>query len=129
MPANTRVILIALMLAIAMLIAAIAESRAAVTPRPRPSRLPCPVRQSNSSPLVTRALVSKISWHRTGNLRARPRPALSEEKAAELAARFADWAWDDLARAADPALTYDEKFNSLILRSYDIAQFSGQVHL
>ena len=46
----------------------------------------------------------------------------AQEKAAELAERFADWAWEDPARAADLARTYNERFNSLVLRSYDDTQ-------
>ena len=48
----------------------------------------------------------------------------AQEKAAELAGRFADWAWADPARAAALARTCNEKFNSLVLRSYDDAQLS-----
>ena len=43
----------------------------------------------------------------------------AQEKAAELAGRFADWAWEDPARAAELARTYNDRFNSLVLRSYD----------
>jgi len=48
----------------------------------------------------------------------------AQEKAAELAERFADWAWENPARAAALARTYNEKFNSLVLRSYDDATLS-----
>ena len=48
----------------------------------------------------------------------------AQEKAAELAERFADWAWEDPARAAALARTYNDRFNSLVLRSYDDAQLS-----
>ena len=48
----------------------------------------------------------------------------AQEKAAELAERFADWAWEDPARAAALARTYNERFNSLVLRSYDDAALS-----
>jgi len=48
----------------------------------------------------------------------------AQEKAAELAERFSDWAWEDPARAADLARTYNDRFNSLVLRSYDGAQLS-----
>jgi N12 class adenine-specific DNA methylase/SAM-dependent methyltransferase len=48
----------------------------------------------------------------------------AQEKAAELAERFSDWAWEDPARAAGLARTYNEKFNSLVLRSYDDATLS-----
>ena len=48
----------------------------------------------------------------------------AQEKAAELAERFADWAWQDPARAAELAAAYNEKFNSLVLRSYDDAELS-----
>lgn len=43
----------------------------------------------------------------------------AQEKAAALAERFADWAWENPARAAELAATYNEKFNNLVLRSYD----------
>ena len=48
----------------------------------------------------------------------------AQEKAAELAERFSDWAWEDPARAAALARTYNDRFNSLVLRSYDDAQLS-----
>ena len=48
----------------------------------------------------------------------------AQEKATELAERFSDWAWDDPARAADLARTYNDRFNSLVLRSYDGTQLS-----
>ena len=48
----------------------------------------------------------------------------AQEKAAELAERFADWAWEDPVRAAELARTYNDRFNSLVLRSYDGAQLS-----
>ena len=48
----------------------------------------------------------------------------AQEKAAELAGRFADWAWEDPARAAALARTYNDRFNSLVLRSYDDAALS-----
>jgi N12 class adenine-specific DNA methylase len=48
----------------------------------------------------------------------------AQEKAAELAERFAEWVWQDPARAEDLARTYNEKFNNLVLRSYDNAQLT-----
>jgi len=45
----------------------------------------------------------------------------AQEKAAELAERFAAWAWEDHARAEHLARTYNERFNNLVLRSYDNA--------
>jgi N12 class adenine-specific DNA methylase len=48
----------------------------------------------------------------------------AQEKAAELAERFSEWAWDDPVRAADLARTYNDRFNSLVLRSYDGTQLS-----
>ena len=48
----------------------------------------------------------------------------AQEKAAELAERFAAWAWEDPARAEDLARTYNERFNNLVLRSYDSAQLT-----
>ena len=48
----------------------------------------------------------------------------AQEKAAELAERFSEWAWEDPARAADLARAYNEKFNSLVLRGYDDADLS-----
>ena len=48
----------------------------------------------------------------------------AQEKAAELAERFSDWAWEDPARAAALARTYNDRFNSLVLRSYDDAALS-----
>ena len=40
----------------------------------------------------------------------------AQEKAAELAARFAEWAWEDPARATDLAARYNETLNNLVLR-------------
>ena len=48
----------------------------------------------------------------------------AQEKAAELAGRFSDWAWENPARAAELARTYNDRFNNLVLRSYDDAQLS-----
>ena len=48
----------------------------------------------------------------------------AQEKATELAEHFAAWAWQEPARAEDLARTYNERFNSLVLRSYDDAQLS-----
>ncbi len=48
----------------------------------------------------------------------------AQEKARELTDRFADWAWEDPARAIDLARTYNDTFNSLVLRSYDNAKLS-----
>jgi N12 class adenine-specific DNA methylase/SAM-dependent methyltransferase len=48
----------------------------------------------------------------------------AQEKAAELGERFAEWAWEGPARAAELVAAYNEKFNSLVLRSYDDAQLS-----
>jgi N12 class adenine-specific DNA methylase/SAM-dependent methyltransferase len=48
----------------------------------------------------------------------------AQEKAAELGDRFSDWAWEDPARATALARTYNDRFNSLVLRSYDAAQLS-----
>jgi N12 class adenine-specific DNA methylase/SAM-dependent methyltransferase len=48
----------------------------------------------------------------------------AQEKAAELAERFAEWAWEHPGRAAELARTYNDRFNSLVLRSYDGAQLS-----
>jgi N12 class adenine-specific DNA methylase len=48
----------------------------------------------------------------------------AQEKATELTERFAAWAWEVPARAADLARTYNERFNHLVLRSYDGAQLT-----
>ena len=48
----------------------------------------------------------------------------AQEKAAELAERFAEWAWEDPARAAQLADTYNRLFNDIVLRNYDDAQLS-----
>ena len=45
----------------------------------------------------------------------------AQEKATELAERFSDWAWEDPAARAELARIYNERFNSLVLRSYDDA--------
>jgi N12 class adenine-specific DNA methylase len=48
----------------------------------------------------------------------------AQEKAAELAERFSDWAWEDPDRANELATTYNERFNNLVLRNYDNAELS-----
>jgi N12 class adenine-specific DNA methylase len=48
----------------------------------------------------------------------------AQEKAAQIAGRFAEWAWEDPARAAALARAYNDRFNSLVLRSYDDASLS-----
>ena len=48
----------------------------------------------------------------------------AQEKAAELAERFSEWAWQDPDRAAQLASTYNRLFNDIVLRSYDDAQLS-----
>ena len=48
----------------------------------------------------------------------------AQEKAAELAGRFAERAWEDPARAARLAGTYNRLFNDIVLRNYDDAQLS-----
>jgi hypothetical protein len=48
----------------------------------------------------------------------------AQEKAAELAERFSEWAWENPARAAQLADTYNRLFNDIVLRSYDDAQLS-----
>jgi N12 class adenine-specific DNA methylase len=45
-------------------------------------------------------------------------------KADELSNKFTDWLWEDPQRSAELARTYNERFNSLVLRSYDGAQLS-----
>jgi N12 class adenine-specific DNA methylase len=48
----------------------------------------------------------------------------AQEKAAELAERFSEWAWKDPDRAVELARTYNDRFNSLVLRAYDNARLS-----
>jgi N12 class adenine-specific DNA methylase len=48
----------------------------------------------------------------------------AQEKATELAERFSEWAWENPARAAQLAETYNRLFNDIVLRSYDDAQLS-----
>ena len=48
----------------------------------------------------------------------------AQEKAAELAERFREWAWEDPARAEQLAAVYNRLFNDVVLRSYDDASLS-----
>jgi len=48
----------------------------------------------------------------------------AQQKATELAERFSEWVWEDPHRARELARAYNEKFNSLVLRSYDDAALS-----
>lgn len=50
--------------------------------------------------------------------------AAAAEKASELAARFADWAWEDADRAQALARAYNDKLNAYVLRSYDGVRLS-----
>jgi N12 class adenine-specific DNA methylase len=48
----------------------------------------------------------------------------AQEKAVALGERFSEWVWEDPARAASLARAYNDKFNNLVLRSYDGARLS-----
>jgi N12 class adenine-specific DNA methylase len=48
----------------------------------------------------------------------------AQAKADELSARFADWIWENPQRATELARTYNDRFNSLVLRSYDDVELS-----
>jgi len=45
--------------------------------------------------------------------------AAAQDKARELGDRFAEWVWEDPERADRLAGVYNERFNALVLRSYD----------
>ncbi|MDA8281998.1 MAG: helicase [Actinomycetota bacterium] len=46
----------------------------------------------------------------------------AQEKAAELAERFREWLWEDPERTEALVRTYNDRFNAIVLRSYDEAQ-------
>ncbi len=46
----------------------------------------------------------------------------AQQKAQEMAERFADWIWEDEARADRLTREYNDRFNSYVLRSYDGAK-------
>ncbi len=48
----------------------------------------------------------------------------AQEKSRELDARFAEWVWEEPQRAATLARTYNDTFNSVVLRNYDDVQLS-----
>jgi N12 class adenine-specific DNA methylase/SAM-dependent methyltransferase len=48
--------------------------------------------------------------------------AAAQAKAEELAGRFSEWVWEDPERAAELARTYNQRFNAIVLRSYDDAR-------
>ncbi len=48
----------------------------------------------------------------------------AQDKAAEMAARFASWAWEEPGRAAELAAAYNNAFKSIVLRSYDDMELS-----
>jgi N12 class adenine-specific DNA methylase/SAM-dependent methyltransferase len=48
----------------------------------------------------------------------------AQAKATELAQHFSEWIWEDAERAADLARIYNERFNSIVLRSYDGVELS-----
>src|SRR5205823_7836424 len=43
----------------------------------------------------------------------------AQEKATELAERFSEWVWEDPQRATVLAGEYNQRFNAVVLRSYD----------
>jgi len=43
----------------------------------------------------------------------------AQEKAAQLGARFSEWTWEDPARSQALARVYNDRFNAVVLRSYD----------
>ncbi|WP_181392039.1 DEAD/DEAH box helicase family protein [Pseudonocardia dioxanivorans] len=43
----------------------------------------------------------------------------AQGKADEIAERFSEWVWEDPQRATELARVYNDRFNSLVLRSYD----------
>ena len=55
-------------------------------------------------------------------LKAAAATVTARAKADELNRRFGDWLWEHPDRTADLVKTYNERFNSLVLRSYDGAQ-------
>jgi N12 class adenine-specific DNA methylase/SAM-dependent methyltransferase len=48
----------------------------------------------------------------------------AQGKAAEMQARFGDWVWEERTRSDDLARVYNERFNSIVLRSYDDVELS-----
>src|ERR1700730_18603568 len=52
------------------------------------------------------------------------RTIASQEKAREMAERFAEWIWEDPTRSAELVAHYNQVFNSLVLRSYDEVDLS-----
>jgi len=55
-------------------------------------------------------------------LKAAAATVTARAKADELNRRFGEWLWENPARTADLVKTYNERFNSLVLRSYDGAR-------
>jgi N12 class adenine-specific DNA methylase len=57
----------------------------------------------------------------TGEVRVRNQPEtlLAEEKQKALAARFAEWVWEDPERSDRLCADYNQRFNSVVLRRYD----------
>lgn len=50
--------------------------------------------------------------------------AAAQAKASELTERFAEWVWEEPTRARELARIYNDRFNSIVLRSYDGAELS-----
>ncbi|HET9893757.1 MAG TPA: hypothetical protein VFQ44_02375 [Streptosporangiaceae bacterium] len=50
--------------------------------------------------------------------------AAANEKAAEMAERFSEWLWEDPDRAVKLARIYNDRFNGIVLRSYDDAKLT-----
>ncbi|MCW2902438.1 MAG: helicase, partial [Streptosporangiaceae bacterium] len=48
----------------------------------------------------------------------------AQAKGDELASRFAEWVWEEPARAIELARAYNDQFNAIVLRSYDEATLS-----
>src|SRR5690606_12276084 len=62
-----------------------------------------------------------------GERRTRQVPNLSETEAAQakaeaLAERFSEWVWEDPERTARLTRIYNDRFNAIVLRSYDDAE-------
>ncbi|WP_158009676.1 DEAD/DEAH box helicase family protein [Carbonactinospora thermoautotrophica] len=48
----------------------------------------------------------------------------AQAKAQELNQRFSEWVWEDPQRAAELARVYNERFNAIVLRTYDGSELS-----
>lgn len=73
--------------------------------------------------LEQRQITVYDEWEEAGQKRRvlnMPETIETQQKATDLNARFGEWAWDNPERAARLTRIYNDTFNSIVLRNYDV---------